>query len=155
MDSLCAKNVKTLHKLLNTASPVPVADLTPAEHKVAEILATDSRHLLTPWSADEDFLKFLDRRNETTREMKSMLVGTTDKSRLDSILAGANKLLLHDGAKLIQTDKGLILGKRYPKGECYFMQTVIAGHFTKCSTDALKIPDVYNHPVEVSLSIQM
>jgi len=155
MDSLCARNVKTLHKLLNTASPAPVADLTPAEHKVAEILATDSRHLLTPWSTDEDFLKFLDRRNETTREMKLMLVGTADKSRLDAILADANKLLRRDGAKLLHTDEGLILGKRYPKGDAYYMQTVVAGHFTNCSIDTLKVPNEYNHVKDFSISIQM
>jgi hypothetical protein len=43
--------------------------------------------------------------------------GVQDKSRLDGILADANKLLSKDDEKLLQTDHGVMIGKQEQGGK--------------------------------------
>ncbi len=109
-DNRCSTVYEKLNDQVSHQSPEARKDLTPAEHAVAEKLAADVRSGMT--LGGKDIIQQLENRHAAFVDANKLIDGVKDRSRLDGILADANKLLSKDDEKLVQTDKGVVLGKQ-------------------------------------------
>jgi hypothetical protein len=114
-DNRCSTVYASLNDQIANHSPEASKNLSREEHAIAEKLAADVRTGLN--ASSKDIIQLLSSRHAALTDANKLVKGVQDKSRLDGILADANKLLSNDDYKLLQTVRGVVIGRREQNGK--------------------------------------